>query len=115
MNELAAAVVHPDEYSFTKYRPCNGVTFDAEVRFDVAHELEWIFARAIALVYEREDRNSSFLADIEQLARSLFHTAAVVEQHHRGISGDECSICVFRKIFVTGRVEKIHMVSVVLE
>ena len=46
-----------------------------EIGLDVADELERIFADAIALVDEREDRHPPPLADLEELARSFFDAA----------------------------------------
>ena len=49
VNEAASPVVHADEDSIPKDRPCDRMTLDVEVSFNVADELEWIFTGAIAL------------------------------------------------------------------
>src|SRR6476469_6126229 len=91
------------------------MTLEREIGFDVTHELEWIFAGAIALVDESEDRNSSLFTNFKELASSLFNSAPVVEKHDGAVSGDERSVRVFREVFVAGSVEKIHVVAIVLE
>src|SRR3954451_6186508 len=81
MDLAYSAIVHADERAVAVDRPGNGMAGDAQVRFDVADELERIFASPVALVHEREDRRTASLTDLEQLACALFHTAAVVEEH----------------------------------
>jgi hypothetical protein len=115
VDELAPPVVYAYERPVTEDGPRNRMTLDAEVCFDVADELEGIFARAVALVHEGEDRNPAFFADIEQLARSLLDSAAVVEEHDSAVGGDERAIGVLREILVAGRVEQVDVVSIVLE
>jgi hypothetical protein len=58
------------------------MTFDAEIRLDIADELERIFSCTIALVHESENWNPPLFADVEQLPRSFFDAAPVVEKHH---------------------------------
>ena len=83
------------------------MTHDAEVGLDVADELERIFAGAIALVDEGEDRRAPPLADGEQLPRALLDALAIVEQHHGAVGGDERAVGVLAEVLVAGRVEQV--------
>ena len=54
MNERTAPVVNADERAIPVNRPGHRVARDAEVGFHVAHQLQRILARAVALVDEGE-------------------------------------------------------------
>src|SRR4051812_14759611 len=75
-----------------KDRPRDRMTHDAEVSLDVTDEFEGIFAGAIALVHEREDRRAAAFADGEQLASPFLDALAIVEQHDGAVGGDECAV-----------------------
>src|SRR5512140_2158801 len=114
-DQCPAPVVYADERSVAKDRPRDRMTLDREIGFDVADELEWIFAGTVALVDEREDRNSTLLTNLEELACSFFDSTSVVEKHDGAVCGDQSSVRVLREVFVTRSVEKIHVIAVVLE
>src|SRR5678815_2380424 len=80
IDELSPAVVHSDENRIPEYRPRHGMTLDAEIGLDIAHELQGVFACAIALVHEGEDRNPPLFTDVEELARSLLDSTSIVEK-----------------------------------
>src|SRR5687767_5517358 len=115
MDQTAPPVVHADEGAVAEDRPRHWMALDSQICFDVAHELEGILAGAIALVDEREDRDSTLLADLEQLPRSLLYSTPVVEQHHRAVCSYERAVRVLREILVARRVEEIHVITIVLE
>jgi hypothetical protein len=73
---------------------------DPEVALDVVEELERVLAGAVALVDEREDRRAPLVAHLEQLPRALLDAAAVVEQHHRRVGGDERAVGVLAEVGV---------------
>src|ERR1044071_7917656 len=63
VHELSSAIVDADERAVLVNRPRDRVTLDLEIGLHIAHELERIFADAIALVDEREDWNAAAFAD----------------------------------------------------
>src|SRR4051812_28817181 len=87
MNQSPAAIIDTDKRSIAEDRPRDWMTLDCEVCLDVADELEWIFAGAIAFVDECENRNSSFFTNFEELACPFLDTAAVVEEHDCAVGG----------------------------
>src|SRR5215210_2047127 len=99
-DQAATAVIHTDECAVTKNRPRDRMTFDAEIGFNVADELERIFTRTVALVDKGEDGNSAALADLEKLPRALFDATSVVQKHHCTIRCNESPVRVLGKIFV---------------
>ena len=115
VDQLAPPVVDADERAVAVDRPRDRMAGDAEVRFDVADQLERIFADAVALVHEREDRRAPALADVEELARPILDALAVVEQHHRAVGGDERAVRVLGEVLVPRGVEQVDVVAVVLE
>ena len=110
-----APVVDAHERVVAEDRPRDRAAGDAEVGLDVADQLERVFAHAITLVDEREDRRAPAFADLEQLTRPLFHPSAVVEQHDRAVGGDERAVRVLGEILVARRIEQVDLVAVVLE
>jgi hypothetical protein len=88
---------------------------DAEVRLDVADQLQGIFAWTVALVHEGEDRHAPTLAHFEQLPGALLDALAIVEEHHGAVGGDQGAVGVLGEILVAGRVEQVDLVPLVFE
>jgi hypothetical protein len=115
IDQPTPAVVHADELPVGVDRPRDGMTVEPQIGFDVAHELEWILADAVALVDDGEDRHAAPLAHCEELPRPLLDPLAVVEQHDGAVGRDEDAVGVLGEILVARRVEQVHLESLVGE
>ena len=112
---LVLAVVHTDEAPRDTHRPGGHEAADPEFGFDVVEQPERVFADPVALVHEREDRQTPPLANTEQLFGLGLDALAVVEQHDRAIGGGERPVSVFREVLVPGRVEQVDAETPVVE
>src|SRR5262249_21134233 len=83
--------------------------------FDLVEQLEWIAALAIHLVDERDDRNITKPAYLEELACACLNTLGGVDHHYCGIDRRKRAISVLRKVLVARRVEQIEHPTVIVE
>src|SRR5262245_42249391 len=81
VNQFPPPIVNSHECTVFVDRPGDGMTGNLEIGFDVAHQLERIFAGAITLVDECENRHAAPLTNAEELPGSVLDALAVVEQH----------------------------------
>ena len=109
------AIIDSHERIIIEDRPRRRVAVDAKVGLDILEELERIFAVAITLIDEGEDRRATQLTDVEQLACALFDALAVIEQHDRAVRRDERAIRIFGEVFVARRIQQVQLVAEVLE
>ncbi len=96
-------------------RPVDRVRADAEHAFEFIDQRERVARRAVHLIHECKDRHAPAAADFEELARLALDPLPRVDHHHHGVHGGEHAVSVLGEIFVTGGVEQIDAVAVVVE
>jgi len=96
-------------------RPIDRERPDAEHALQFVQQFERAFHRPIALVHEREDRDTTLPADLEEFPRLRLDALGGIDHHHHRIHRRQDAIGVFRKILVAGRVEQVDAVAVVVE
>ena len=109
------AVVYADQPTVLSNRPGRGEGTDAQLRMHVVDDAEGVLTDSVALVHEREDRESAALADAEQLARLALHALPVVEKHDGAVGGGQRAVRVLGEILVPGRVEQIDAEARIVE
>ncbi len=108
-------VVQSPKFEARPQRPVHRYGTDLEYALQFVQEGQGVFRRPVQLVHEREDRYAAAPADREELACLLFDAFGRVDDHHDAVDSRQDTVGVFGEILVTGRVEKVDAVAVVVE
>ena len=109
------AVVNALEVLAGTDRPVDRVSFDTELVFYFVEQVERVACLAVHLVDEREYRNIAHYADLEQLAGLVLNALCRVDDHYCAVRGHERTVGVLGEVLVTGGVEDIYAVSLIVE
>ena len=96
-------------------RPGDRRGIQRQLLLDLVEDLEGIAAFAVHLVDEGDDRDVAHAADFEELQRARLDTLGGVDDHDGGIDGRQRAIGIVGEVLVTGRVEDVEDVVVILE
>ena len=108
-------VVNSLEVGAVAEGPGDGERADAEDLLQVVEEVEGLHGGAVHLVHEGEDGDASHPADLEQLAGALLDALARVDDHDDGVDGGEDAVGVLGEVAVSGGVQEVHAVALVVE
>ena len=111
----AVAVKHALEVMSAADRPVDGVGADAELVFELLHELKRVAGLTVELVDEREDRDVAHGADLEELARLRLDALGRVDDHDGTVGRHECAIRVLREVLMARRVEDVDAIALILK
>ena len=115
-DEVAGALVeHATETFRGADRPREGSGGERQLLLDVVENLEGHQGWAIPLVDEREDRNLTIAAHLEQFERLWLDAFCGVEHHDGGVGCGEHTVGVFGEVAVTRGVEQVDYVVAVRE
>ena len=95
--------------------PNNGKGFEIQDALEFIEQGERFPRGAVALVHERKDGDAALTTDFKELAGLSFDTFTGIDDHDHGIDGGEHAISVLGKILVTGSIEEIDAVAVVIK
>ena len=95
--------------------PGEGTARDFEFLLHLIHQIEGVFALAVHLVDEHDDRRVPHAAHLHQFAGLGLDALGAVYHDDNAVNGREGAVGVFRKILVAGRVEDIDFIVFVLE
>lgn len=115
MDLPGASVENSAEFGTVTERPIDGNGMDSKNVLQLIDQIERLAGRTIELIHEGENGNASTTADFEEFARLGLDALPRIDNHDGGVHGGENPVGVFRKIFVTGSVEKVHDATAVLE
>ena len=96
-------------------RPVDRGTADAEDFFELVDEVEGVLRGTVHLVDEGEDRDSALTADGKELDGLCLDTFCTVKKHDCGVRGTECTVGILGEVLVTGGVQDIDAVAVIVE
>ena len=88
---------------------------DAQDVLDLAHQIEPLASEAIHLVHEGEDRDMTQATDLEEFPRLRLHALGGIHQHDGGVRRHQGAIGILAEILVTGRIENVDAMALVLE
>ena len=94
-------------------RPGHGHARHAQFALDFVQDVQRLAHFAVHFVDEGDDGRIALAANLDQAAGLRLHAIGRVNHHQRCIHGGEHAVGIFRKVFVSGCVQKInHMVAV---
>ena len=96
-------------------RPHHWHHIQCQTFFNLVDQIKWLSRFAVHLVDKGDDGNVAHAADFEQLARPVFNALGPVDDHDGGIYSSECSIGVFRKVFVARRVQQVEHAAAIFK
>gem|GEM_PF-2370236 len=112
---LGFADVNALEITVGTDRPVDRCRTDAEDLFELVDEVERVLRGTVHLVDEGEDRDTALTADREQLDGLGLDTLRTVKEHDRGVRGTECTVGILGEVLVTGGIQNVDAVSVIVE
>ncbi len=115
VHRLGLPVVDALKFRAVADGPVHGKCADAQHAFQFVDQLQRIFHRAIALVHEGEDRHATLTADFKKFSRLRLDAFCGINHHDHCIHGSQHAIGVLGKVLVTGRVEQVETVTVVIK
>ena len=86
-----------------------------KLSLNLVEQVEWVASFAVHLVHKHDDRSLAHAADGHQLAGLGLHTFCTVNHDDCGIHGGQRSERVLSKVLVTGSVQDIHLIVLVVE
>ena len=96
-------------------RPVDGIRADAELVFELLHELKRVAGLTVELVDEREDRDVAHGADLEELARLRLDALGRVDDHDGAVGRHERAVRVLREVLMARRVEDVDAIALILK
>ena len=111
----AVAVEHALEIVPAADGPVDRIGADAELIFQLLHELERIAGLAVELVDECEDWDVAHGADLEELARLRLDALGRVDDHDGAVRCHERAVRVLRKVLVARGVEDVDAIALVFK
>jgi hypothetical protein len=108
-------VVDAPEVAAVADRPVHRTGLYAERLLYLLHEVERIFAEAIHFIDESKYRYPAHAADMEKLYRLRLDALGPVYEHDGAVRGDKSPVSVLTEILMSGGVENIDVVTVVVE
>ena len=112
---LVAQRVDAAEVLAAADRPGRRHDRDAEHLLDLVHQVERRLRWPVHLVDHGDDRDAAITADLEQLDGLWFDALGAVDQHQRGVGGDQRAVGVLGEVLVSRRVEQVDAVIAILE
>ena len=114
-NLAAVAVEHALEVVPAADGPVDRIGADAELVFQLLHELERVAGLAVELIDERKDRDVAHGADLEELARLRLDALGRVDDHDGAVRRHERAVRVLREVLVAGGVEDVDAIALVFK
>ena len=111
----AVAVEHALEIVPAADGPVDRVGADAELIFQLLHELERVAGLAVELVDECEDWDVAHGADLEELARLRLDALGRVDDHDGAVRCHERAVRVLREVLVARGVEDVDAIALVFK
>ena len=108
-------VVDAFEFTADAYGPAHRANVYAQFPFHFFQQMIRILSLAVQLVDENNDRRMAHAANVHQLARLLFHAFHTVDHEDHAVHGGQGPVSVFRKIFVTGRIQDVDFISFIIK
>ncbi len=115
VDQAGLTIVQAFEITVYTDRPVDRDGKNAQHLFQLVHQIEGAFRRAIHFIHECENGNAAHAADFEQLDCLLFDAFGSVNHHDRGVCGNQRAVGVFRKVLMPGGIENVDAVSVVFK
>ena len=114
-NLSCLSVVHALESLTAADGPVHRIGIDAELSLELVKKVEGVSRLTVHLVDEGEDRNISHSADLEELSGLGLDTLCRVDNHYRAIRRHKGTVGILGEVLVTGGVENVDTVAVVLK
>ena len=114
-NLIFNTVIHADIIAVDADRPVNRVCADAEHLLDFIHQIERVTPVTVQLVDKGKHRQSSAVANPEQLFRLRLHAFSAVNQHNGAVGRHQSAVSIFRKVLMTRRIQNIYAVAVIIK
>ncbi len=110
-----SAIIHTTEGRTITQRPGDGTGLESEHALEFIQQHKRIQRRPIALVHESENRNATPFAHLEEFTRLRLDTFGSVDHHQRGVHGREHTVGVLGEIFMSGSIEQVDRIALVVE
>ena len=115
LHHLGIAVVNALEIAIRADGPVDRAGANTEHLLHLLHQGKRVFARAVHLVDEGENRDVSQAADLEQLDGLCLDALGRVDEHYGAVRRDEHAVGILREILMAGGIEDVDVVAVKLE
>ena len=108
-------VVNALEVDAAADRPVHWIGADAELVFQLLHEVIGTAGLTVELIYKCKDRDIAHCAYLKKLSRLRLNALCGIDDHNCRVSRHKGTVGVLGKVLVTGRVEYIYAVTLVLK
>ena len=115
LDHLCVAVVNALEIAVRANRPVDGAGADAKHLFQLLHQREGVFRRAVHFVHERENRDVAHPADLEQLDGLRLNALRRVNQHDGCVRRNQHAVGVLREVLMARCVQNVDAEAVKLK
>ena len=112
---LFLAFIHALEIFPGTDRPVDRICLDTQHLFDFLHQVIWAARLAVHLIDKGKDRNVTQQTNLKQLFCLLLHALGGVDHHDGGVRRHQRPIGVLRKILVTGRIQYIDAIALIIK
>ena len=113
VGSLCAQINYPFQPFSHAYGPGHRSALDFQYFFHLIQDLDWIPPFPVKLVNKSQDRRVPQTAYFHQLDSTRLDTLGHVDNHQGRIHSGQCSVGIFGKILVPGRIQQVHNAVIV--